>query len=105
MLAYEYIIYRSLGWRARYVMSIDPINRDLDVNHPVFVAPATKNVFQRLWLETGGGSKNNKKQPKKKKRASKGKEEEETTDDNNDNKPKEETFLLERIPQHKLFFR
>ena len=27
---------RSLGWRARYVVALEPISRDLDVDHPLF---------------------------------------------------------------------
>eukprot|EP00980_Cylindrotheca_fusiformis_P030376 scaffold24732_cov162-Cylindrotheca_fusiformis.AAC.1 len=42
---------RSLGWRARYVVAIEPTNKDLDVNHPLFVTMSTRNVFQRIWKE------------------------------------------------------
>mmetsp|Transcript_11945 Transcript_11945/g.30303 ORF Transcript_11945/g.30303 Transcript_11945/m.30303 type:complete len:1001 (-) Transcript_11945:264-3266(-) len=27
---------RSLGWRARYLVALEPISRDLDMNHPLF---------------------------------------------------------------------
>lgn len=44
---------RSLGWRARYVIAFDPPKKDLDANHPLFVAISTRNVFQMIWKEQG----------------------------------------------------
>jgi Rad4 beta-hairpin domain 1/Rad4 beta-hairpin domain 2/Rad4 transglutaminase-like domain len=41
-------LFRSLGWRARYVMVLDPVHRDLDVNHPLLVMSAAVNVFQNF---------------------------------------------------------
>lgn len=32
-------------------MALEPLKRDLDVNHPIFVASNVKNVFQRVWKE------------------------------------------------------
>ena len=70
-------------------MSIEPINRDLDVNHPVFVATATKNVFQKLWSETGGGRSTKKNGKKPSKRARKeGPQEIIDIDDDDDNDKK-----------------
>jgi Rad4 beta-hairpin domain 3/Rad4 beta-hairpin domain 1/Rad4 beta-hairpin domain 2 len=40
---------RSLGWRTRLVMALEPCQRDLDTNHSVFVAASARNIFQRLW--------------------------------------------------------
>lgn len=42
---------RSLGWRARFVIAFEPIKKDMDVNHPLFAAMKTRNVFQRIWKE------------------------------------------------------
>jgi Rad4 beta-hairpin domain 3/Rad4 beta-hairpin domain 1/Rad4 transglutaminase-like domain len=43
---------RSLGWRTRFVMALEPCQRDLDPDHPLFVAMSTRNVFQRLWKDS-----------------------------------------------------
>jgi hypothetical protein len=32
-------------------MALEPLKRDLDVNHPIFAASNVKNVFQRVWKE------------------------------------------------------
>jgi len=42
---------RSLGWRTRFVMALEPCQRDLDPDHSLFVTLSTKNVFQRLWKD------------------------------------------------------
>jgi hypothetical protein len=44
---------RSLGWRARYVAAIDPIRKDLDMDHPMLTGAMT-NIFQAvsLWSKT-----------------------------------------------------
>ena len=34
-------------------MAIEPTKKDLDPNHPLFVAMSTRNVFQRVWNEKG----------------------------------------------------
>eukprot|EP00977_Amphora_coffeiformis_P011086 scaffold2655_cov179-Amphora_coffeaeformis.AAC.19 len=39
-------ILASLGWRTRFVLAIDPVKCDLDVNHPLL--ECTRNIFQRL---------------------------------------------------------
>jgi hypothetical protein len=41
---------RSMGWRARYVVAVEPIPRDLDVNHPLFHNETDgTNVFINFW--------------------------------------------------------
>jgi xeroderma pigmentosum group C-complementing protein len=40
---------RSMGWRSRYVMAMESIPRDLDVNHPVFEAMSNLNIFMGFW--------------------------------------------------------
>ena len=37
---------RSLGWRARFVLALDPVKGDLDVNHPIL--STSWNIFQVL---------------------------------------------------------
>jgi xeroderma pigmentosum group C-complementing protein len=44
-----FYIDRSLGWRARYVMVLEPLKRDLDVDHPLLAVNETKNVFMMAW--------------------------------------------------------
>jgi len=44
---------RSIAWRVRYVTSLDPMSKDLDVNHPLFLSGAA-NVLTMM-------QKNNKK--------------------------------------------
>ena len=38
---------RSIGWRARYAVAVEPTKRDLDMNHPIFKT-ATINVFHAI---------------------------------------------------------
>jgi hypothetical protein len=45
-------LFRSLGWRARYVVVLDPVHRDLDVNHPLFVMGGAVDVFQNNLLKS-----------------------------------------------------
>ncbi|OEU12686.1 hypothetical protein FRACYDRAFT_227534 [Fragilariopsis cylindrus CCMP1102] len=41
---------RSMGWRARYVVAVEPIPRDLDVNHPLFHNETDgTNVLVNFW--------------------------------------------------------
>ena len=56
---------RSLGWRTRFVMALEPCQRDLDPDHPIFVAMSTRNVFQRLWKDS---KKDDSKRPAKRSR-------------------------------------
>jgi xeroderma pigmentosum group C-complementing protein len=53
---------RSLGWRTRFVVALEPCQRDLDPDHSLFVAMSTRNIFQRLWKE---GDKGDSKRPAK----------------------------------------
>jgi xeroderma pigmentosum group C-complementing protein len=46
---------RSLGWRTRYVQSMDPIKSDLDVNHPLLMT--CSNIFQLLNASTNNKKK------------------------------------------------
>lgn len=39
-------ILRSLGWRSRFVLALDPVSCDLTVNHPLLAM--SRNVFQTL---------------------------------------------------------
>lgn len=39
-------VLRSLGWRARFVMALDPMSCDLDVNHPLLAM--SRNIFQSM---------------------------------------------------------
>ena len=39
---------RSMGWRARYVVAVEPIARDLDVDHPLFHSESNANVVQKI---------------------------------------------------------
>lgn len=48
---------RSLGWRARFVMAMEPIKKDLDPNHPIFVAMAAQTFFRKLWKCTTSTAK------------------------------------------------
>ena len=41
------LLTRSLGWRVRYVTAMQPISRDLTVNHPLF-AGGLKDMFLRV---------------------------------------------------------
>ena len=41
---------RSMGWRARYVVAVEPIPRNLDVNHPLFHNETDgTNVLVNFW--------------------------------------------------------
>ena len=40
---------RSMGWRARFLVIIKPIPRDLNVDHPLFVSLSNQNIFLRIW--------------------------------------------------------
>jgi Rad4 beta-hairpin domain 1/Rad4 beta-hairpin domain 3/Rad4 beta-hairpin domain 2 len=40
---------RSMGWRARYVVAVEPIPQDLEVNHPLFEVMTHRNIFLGLW--------------------------------------------------------
>lgn len=40
---------RSMQWRVRYVMALEPMERDLDVDHPLFVSMSHRNVFLGFW--------------------------------------------------------
>ena len=43
---------RSLGWRARYVVALNPVRQDLDVEHPIFVMGAVANVFEAVYKKS-----------------------------------------------------
>ncbi len=53
---------RSMGWRARYLVALEPISRDLDVNHPLFYNDAgiEKKSSSSLssWLSSSFGNSN-----------------------------------------------
>ena len=53
---------RSLGWRARLVVGIEPLQKDLDVNHPLLVVTNVRNIFRQVWKDS--------KRPKKETKAS-----------------------------------
>lgn len=59
--------HRSLGWRARLVMHLDPIKCDLDMDHPLFMS-GFKNVFQSI---ASGSADNQGKSLKKRAHAAK----------------------------------
>jgi hypothetical protein len=46
---------RSLGWRARYVVALDPVRQDLDVEHPILVMGAVANVFEAVYKKSKQG--------------------------------------------------
>jgi len=59
-------IARSLGWRARYVSALEPVGRDLTIDHPL-LATNVKNIFQSVYKSS---DKNVMKKKKVDKRAS-----------------------------------
>ncbi|KAG7372500.1 rad4 beta-hairpin domain 1-containing protein [Nitzschia inconspicua] len=40
---------RSMSWRARYVVAVEPIPQDLDVNHPLFQVMTNRNILLGFW--------------------------------------------------------
>mmetsp|Transcript_6881 Transcript_6881/g.7863 ORF Transcript_6881/g.7863 Transcript_6881/m.7863 type:complete len:1072 (-) Transcript_6881:1276-4491(-) len=40
---------RSMGWRARYCVAVEPIPTDLDVNHPLFNSKNNENICIKFW--------------------------------------------------------
>lgn len=57
-------MFRSLGWRARFVQSMEPMTPDLDVNHPL-LASLCGNIVAALWKD----SRDTKSPMKKRKRS------------------------------------
>lgn len=56
-----------MGWRARYVIAVDAIKKDVDPDHPLFVTTTARNIFQRVWrdqVKNNGGGKKPAKRPR-----------------------------------------
>jgi xeroderma pigmentosum group C-complementing protein len=58
---------RSMGWRVRFVTSLQPITRELTVDHPIFLS-TTKNTFHAIAKSIKSSSKSTNTKTKTKKR-------------------------------------
>jgi xeroderma pigmentosum group C-complementing protein len=59
------VMARSFGWRARYVVSLDPMSQDFDVNHPMFFFGTVANVFDVVHKKSSKRAKISKQQKSK----------------------------------------